>query len=166
MASRPLSREGGAGRRYARALSPDDGAALASIDAAYAEEHGLEPALTPGSLSFYARSGHAFVACLDDAPQGFALAQAVWDGARPVLQASRLAAAGDAPAEVAALLLEALTRSAYDAAVYDLKLLVPETDERTRTALHAQGFRLERLLAYGRTLGSRGRKASEDERSE
>lgn len=149
-----------ASRIYVRPLVADEaeaGAALCALDAAYAKRHGLEPVLTPGSLSFYARSGHAFVAYADGAPSGFVLAQAVWSGERPVVQVSRLAAAeGDAAS--CRVLVEALTKSAYDAAVYDIEVLHPDADAAGAEAWAAQAYRAAGRTVYRRVLGSRGRR--------
>lgn len=145
-----------AGRSYARALSADDVEVLAPIDRAYAERYGLEPVATPGSLSFYARSGHAFVAVREDEVTGFVLAHAVWDGFRPVVQASRVAVADSEDAASRAALLAALTKSAYDAAVYDLLILQPGRDEAGKRALLEQRYQPSDTAVFRRALGSRG----------
>jgi hypothetical protein len=146
-----------ASRLHARALDPDDLAAIAPLDAAYAASYGLEPAVTAGSLSFYARTGHAFTGMHGGEARGFVLAQAVWDGARPTVWAARLAVAE--PGEgLRRALLEALTKSAYDAAVYDLVVLAPEGDAELRAALGEMQYRPAPLRFFARTLGSRGQK--------
>lgn len=148
-----------ASRVYVRPLADaaEAEAAIRATDAAYAERHGLEPALTRGSLSFYARSGHAFVAYADGEPSGFVLAHSVWSGERPVVQVSRLAAAeGDAASRRA--LVEALTKSAYDAAVYDIEVLHPDADTAGAEAWTAQAYRAAGRTVYRRVLGSRGQR--------
>jgi hypothetical protein len=143
---------------YARPLEPGDGKRLAFIDQSYALEHNLEPLLTRASLSFFVRSGHAFVAEREGEAVGFALAQAVFNGNRPTVQLARLAVAD--PGDLAAYeaLLEAVTKSAYDAAVYDLWALVPAGDETACKALYAKAYAPLELSIYARTLGSRGKR--------
>ncbi|MDQ3460727.1 MAG: DUF1999 family protein [Deinococcota bacterium] len=148
-----------AGLVGARPLGEDDGEALAPIDQAYALRYELEPALTRSSLAFFLRAGHAFAAYLGGEARGFALAQAVWNGTRPTVYLSRLAAmdsAGDAPTAVLKALVEAVTKSAYDAAVYDLIATVPESDEKAAQVLREAGYGETSLRLYGRVLGSRG----------
>lgn len=145
-----------AGRTYARPLTVEDGEALREVDQLYALRYGLEPALTRGSLSFYARSGHAFVAERDGEPCGFVLAQAVWNGTRPTVMATRLAVLADEDDEARAALIEALTKSAYDAAVYDLQVQLSALDTRTAAALRTKLYQDLPIHLYGRVLGSRG----------
>lgn len=139
-----------------RPIDVDDLAALAPIDAAAAARAGRETAVTRGSLSFYARSGHAFVAEDATGVRGFALAQAVWDGRRPTVRLQALAVADDGDRDARASLLEAVTKSAYDAAVYDLVATVPEGDPDALRLLADEGWRPEPVRAFRRTLGSRG----------
>ena len=145
-------------RTHARPLTPDDEAVLAPIDAFYAEKTGLASVLTPGSVSFYARSGHSFVAVSAGEETGFILAHAVWDGTRPTVQVSRLAVAnlGDDASREA--LLEALTKSAYDAAVYDLQVQHPQADEAGVKALQIKDYKAANITLFERVLGSRGQK--------
>jgi hypothetical protein len=138
-----------------RPLEVDDGDALAAIDAAYAGRSGDEPVATRGALSFYARTGHAFVAEDANGTRGFALAQAVWDGTRPTVQLRTLATEA-ADAEARAALLEAVTKSAYDAAVYDLVARAPLGDPALDELLRREGWRAEPVASLRRTLGSRG----------
>lgn len=138
-----------------RPIDVDDLALLEPIDAAAAARADGEPVLTRGSLSFYARSGHAFVAESASGARGFALAQAVWDGRRPTVRLQALAVAAD-DREARAALLEAVTKSAYDAAVYDLVAEVPEGDDEAQRLLTDAGWRPEPMRAFRRTLGSRG----------
>ena len=140
---------------FARPLDTEDEAALSPLDAAYAARFGLEPVVSAASLSFYARSGHAFVAVTDGDVRGFVLAHAVWNGARPVVQVSRLAAAEDDNAAREAL-LDALTKSAYDAAVYDIQVLVPSDDSAVFGALESKRYTSKAVAVWERVLGSRG----------
>lgn len=137
----------------ARPFTPEDAEGLKELDEAYALTHELEPVLSRGSVTFYSRSGHAFVACLEDEPRGFVLAQAVWNGTRPTVYVNRLVSTDH---EAALALIEALTKSAYDAAVYDLLVELPEEDAPTQQALEEKGYTLRRTRRYARVLGSRG----------
>ena len=139
-----------------RPLDVDDLERLAPIDAAAAARAGGAPALTPGGMAFYARTGHAFVAETGDAPRGFCLAQAIWDGRRPTLRLATLAVADAADGEAREALLEAVTKSAYDAAVYDLVAELPEGDEAAHRLLAREGWSPEPVRLFRRTLGSRG----------
>lgn len=145
-----------------RPLTVDDRDALAELDEAYAREHALEPALTLASANFHARSGHSFVIEREGGPAGFVLAHAVWNGVRPVVRATRLACpAGDEAAVTA--LVETLTKSAYDAAVYDLEVEVPDGDGMLRARLQAARYRPAPSTLFRRTLGSRGRPADAED---
>lgn len=145
-------------RTFARPLTLDDEAVLVPIDAAYAARVGLEPVLTPGSVSFYARSDHSFVAVAVDRVTGFAVAHAVWNGTRPVVQVSRLAVAEAADDASREALLEALTKSAYDSAVYDLQVQHPQKDEAGLKALQTKNYKAADSALFERRLGSRGGK--------
>lgn len=111
--------------------------------------------VTRGAISFYERTGHAFLAEDEGGVRGFVLAQAVWDGNRPTVRLQRLAIAERDDDEARHALLEALTKSAYDAAVYDLVAEVDAADAAVRAWLEANGWRLHETRLYGRTLGSR-----------
>lgn len=125
-----------------------------------------EGGLTRGATSFFARTGHAFVAEEHGTPRGVALAQAVWDGTRPTVRIGTLTAvardADDADPErpsqvdVRAALLEAVTKSAYDAAVYDLAIEAPEDDQELHALLQREGWATDPVRLHRRTLGSRG----------
>lgn len=143
-------------RTYVRPLTVEDGELLQEIDQQEARRYGLEPALTRGSLSFYARTGHALVALRGDRPCGFVLAQAVWNGTRPTVVATRLAVLAEEDDEARAALIAALTKSTYDAAVYDLQVQLSRRDGRTAQVLVSQQYRDLPLSLYGRVLGSRG----------
>lgn len=136
-----------------RPVEVDDLEGLAPLDAAYAAAHGLAPAVTRAALAFYARSGHAFVLGPAAAPRGFVLAHAVWDGARPTVAVARLVADGGDPTVLAAL-LEAVVKSAYDAAVYDVVAEVPAGDAAATTALGAP-WSERPVRRFERVLGSR-----------
>jgi hypothetical protein len=140
-----------------RSVEVDDLAGLEALDGAYAARHGLAPVVGAASLAFYARSGHAFVATDGGAAVGFALAQAVWDGARPTVRLVRLAAA--APAAGPAL-AEAVVKSAYDAAVYDLVADVPASDVALADLLAAAGWGERPVRRFERVLGSRAARSA------
>jgi hypothetical protein len=138
-----------------RPLEVDDGEAVAAIDVDHAARVGHDPVATRGALSFYARTGHAFVVEDGQGTRGFALAQAVWDGTRPTVQLQVLAT-GEADAEARSALLDAVTKSAYDAAVYDLVARAPDGDPALHALLEREGWRTEPVALLRRTLGSRG----------
>lgn len=140
-----------------RPVDVDDLEALAPLDAAYAAEFDLAPAVTRASLAFFARSGHSFAADPVGAPRGFVLAHAVWDGARPKVAVARVVAAGG-DAAVLRTLVEAVVKSAYDAAVYDLTIDLPAGDGATRAALDAP-WRERPVRRFERALGTRAASA-------
>lgn len=143
-------------RTHARPLTPDDEAALLPIDVAYAARVGVEPVLNKGSVSFYARSDHSFVAVRSGELTGFAVAHAVWNGTRPVVQVSRVAVEKAEDEVSLEALLEAVTKSAYDAAVYDIQVQHPHQDEAGRQALHTKNYKAADIMLFERRLGSRG----------
>lgn len=143
-----------------RPISVDDFEALAPIDQAFAEMFGLEAAMTRSSLNFYARSGHAFVSVENAETTGFVLAQSVWNGTKAVVYTYRLAVkdlknTGNGLASREAL-TEAVIKSAYDAAVYDLRVLQPDADAQQQGVLEAKAYKPAAVTLYSRTLGSRG----------
>lgn len=138
---------------FARPLTPDDQEVLEELASVYAERFGLEPLLTKSSVSFYVRTGHAFVALRAGEVTGFVLAQAVWNGTRPTVYVNRLVAP---ELETGEALLEAVTKSAYDAAVYDLQVQVPEGDVVAVQALSSKSYAPLPERLYRRLLGSRG----------
>lgn len=153
---------------FARPLEGDDLGALLAIDRAYAAAHGVDPVVTRGSVAYFQRSGHAFVALRRGDLLGFVLAHAVWNGQRPVVMADRLAVrdagpdrAGPERSEVRLALIEALTKSAYDAAVYDIVVVAPEADHAAQAALLGRSYRRTPLVLLSRTLGSRGQSRDE-----
>ncbi len=149
-----------AGRSYVQPVSLEHLDALELIDREYAERYGLAPVLSRGSLIFYSRSGHSFVSLEADKVTGFVLAQAIWNGVRPQVFALRLATTELANASYD-VLLEALTKSAYDAAVYDLSILQVRHDTVARAALNARQYQEQDITLYSRTLGSRGNQKGE-----
>ncbi len=141
---------------HARTLNPDDDELLGEIDSGYAERFGLEPILTRSSLSFFVRSGHSFVAVQEGAATGFALAQAIWNGTRPAVVLSRLATADDSDLDSRLALIEAVTKSAYDAAVYDIQVQLSSDDHVGARAFQDKQYYQRNLVTYERILGSRG----------
>ncbi len=131
-----------------RPLSQDDGPRLTAFEARW-----LPPGRTPRSgdaaLRFFARSGHSFVA-EEDGVRGFVLAQALWQGDRATVIASRLLA--DGPDALLAL-LRALEKSAYDAGAYEVALLAQEGSPLAEAAQRAAFVPGPRLFV--RVLGSR-----------
>lgn len=138
-----------------RPVTADDLAALAPLDGEYAARLGLEPCVTLGSLHYFGRSGHSFVAEGDDGALGFALAHSTWWGGDPVLRLERLVA----PAEAAGALAAAVVKSSYDAGVYRLVAELPPGDAVGRAALESAGFAPRETVSYARRLGSAGRAA-------
>ena len=133
-----------------RPVTVEDLETLAELDGAYAGEHGAPAVVSAGSVAFYARAGHAFVAERADAVVGGALAHADWDGRRPTVRLVRLMGAPGARAA----LLEAVVKSAYDAGVVDLVAEVPVADEAL-AALLADAWRERPVRRFERVLGSR-----------
>lgn len=134
-----------------RPLDVDDLDTLVPLDAAYADRHGVAAAVSRASLAYYARAGHAFVAGAP-AARGFVLAHAVWDGARATVQVARLVAPDDDAVRRA--LVEAVVKSAYDAAVYDLSVDLPAADAAGVAAL-AGAWAERPVRRFERALGSR-----------
>lgn len=119
-------------QRY-RTFNETDHAAMQALDLA-AQRH-LDPgydalpdreregrlSTSAPALKFYERSEHSFLAeALDGTPQGFVLAQAVWQGDRPTVLVRTVTLAPDATEETAPGLLHAVLKSAYDSAVYEI----------------------------------------------
>lgn len=118
------------------------------------------------SLRFYARSEHSF-ACIESVHAdpleptgvyGFVLAQSVWMGDKAMVWISCLRIHHDAPAAVLPGLLHAVTKSAYDGAVYEIHLmadkqLMPFAD---REGYVEAGKHLIRLLGSRSSLGGEG----------
>lgn len=130
--------------------------ALTVIDSEYAARHGLECTVTAGTLRFFGRTEHSFVAQQSGPGShvlGFVFAQAVWTGDRPQVFVTRIAAAGGHATQA---LLKALVKSAYDCGVYDLIARVPDADVQVRALLQEEFFLPDKLATYVRVLGSRG----------
>ncbi len=109
---------------------------------------------TPASLRYYSRTRHSFVAEEDGELHGFLLAQAVWQGDRATVLVTR--ALADDP-ETLEGLLRALVKSAYDAAAYEVALLVdPEEDPTLARAAQATGLADSKRRLFARVLGARG----------
>ena len=145
-------------RVFARPLTQDDEDVLSEIDKLYAEKVGLRPFLSRSSLHFYVRTGHSFVAVRSGQATGFVLAQSVWNGTRPTVYVNRLAVATLEDTESRSALLEAVTKSAYDAAVYDLQVQHPSADVQGLAALGEKQYAEKPLRIFERILGSRGQK--------
>jgi len=107
------------------------------------------------ALRFFERSEHSFVADENGRVMGAVFAQSVWQGDRPTVLVTRVWVAPDAPEGTAAGLLRVCTKSAYDAAIYEVHACVtPET----RTAAAAEDFREAGVYAV-RYLGTRSESA-------
>ena len=141
---------------FARALSQDDEDELEPVDLSYAQHFGLDPIMTRSSLNFYTRTGHAFVAVKEGEVTGFAAAQSIWNGTRPTVYLNRLAVAELDDTESRSALIEAVTKSAYDAAVYDLQVQLPKGDKSGISALADKGYSEVDVVSFARVLGSRG----------
>jgi Protein of unknown function (DUF1999) len=133
------------------------------------EREGLVRSSLP-SLRFYARSEHSFVcieAALADPLEptsvlGFVLAQSVWMGDKAMVWTSSLRVHHDAPSVVLPGLLHAVTKSAYDGAVYEIHLaaekhLLPFADR--------EGYVDGGAKHLVRLLGTRSVGAASDEES-
>ncbi|MEJ2667238.1 MAG: DUF1999 family protein, partial [Deinococcales bacterium] len=140
---------------HARPLDAEDGPLVAAIDRDYAGAHGLERRASEASLRFFARTGHAFVAVGEAGVLGFVLAQPLFDGERPTLFASRLATRPPGDGVALRALLKALTKSAYDAGIYDVRVELPADDVAGAAALGREDYRPAPAAVYARQLGSR-----------
>lgn len=145
---------------FARPLTQDDEEVLAELDKTYAQGVGLGPFLSRSSLHFYVRTGHSFVAVRSGQPTGFVLAQSVWNGTRPTVYVNRLAVENLEDTESRLALLEAVTKSAYDAAVYDLHVQHPSADVQGLAALAEKQYLERPFRTFERILGSRGQKTA------
>ncbi|AFZ67824.1 DUF1999 domain-containing protein [Deinococcus peraridilitoris] len=103
------------------------------------------------ALRFYERSEHSFVAEEDGELRGAIFAQSVWQGDRPTVLVTRLWLARPADADVTSGLLRACSKSAYDAAIYELHLGVTAELQEGAAREH---FREQGVYAV-RLLGSR-----------
>lgn len=136
-----------------RQVDVDDLDELLEIDQEYCRKYDTEAIVGLSSLNFYSRSGHSFASLTEGRINGFVFSHAVWGGYKAVLQLSRLAASGGDKA-VNSALLEAVLKSAYDAAVYELRVVQPDSDEDGLASLKEKDFRLTRTKLLQRTLGS------------
>lgn len=110
------------------------------------------------ALRFFERSEHSFVAEKGGLLIGAIFGQSVWQGDHPIVLISRLWVSPSlqnpqpaAALEVARSLLKVCSKSAYDAAIYELHLAVPDA---LRPAAHLEEFRTPGDYAV-RYLGSR-----------
>jgi Protein of unknown function (DUF1999) len=119
------------------------------------------------SLRFYARSEHSF-ACIESvhadpleptSVYGFVLAQSVWMGDKAMVWISSLRIHHDAPAAVLPGLLHAVTKSAYDGAVYEIHLAA---DKHLMPFADREGY-VETGKHVIRFLGSRNPSVGEGE---
>ncbi len=143
---------------FARPLQLDDAEQLKPIDEAYAQYFRAEAKLTKGSLNFYVRTGHAFVAMRKSEIVGFVLAQAVWSGIRPTLLVGYMPVAKMQDLAARLAMLEAVTKSAYDAAVYDIQVQIFTKDTVAIQSLIEKQYDEKELRIYERILGSRSAK--------
>lgn len=134
--------------------------ALTALDAEYARLHRLEPVVTPGSLRFFGRTEHSFVAeeagAAGSSSLGFVFAQAIWLGERPQVLVLRTASREGADPGVLRSLVKALVKSAYDSGVYDLLARAPATDQALQELLVEESFFHDDQVPFVRILGSRG----------
>lgn len=137
-----------------RPLTAEDLDVLLPLDRSYSQETGCEETVTAASLSFYERSGHSFLLEEEGEVAGFLLGQAVWDGRRPTVSVRRSVARSERGRKA---LLEAVTKSSYDAGVYDIVVEQPADDTEGESALSACGYSPLRTRLYARVLGSRSR---------
>ena len=116
------------------------------------------------SLRFYSRSEHSFVSsdALYTDPEvptivyGYALAQSVWMGDKPIVWLSTVRVHQDAPAGCLSGLLHAVTKSAIDSAVYEIHLAA---DAHLESVAHREGYKDAHLKHLVRYLGSRNETA-------
>lgn len=129
-----------------RAPTPQDAERLQALDAE--RQRRLDPAFnilsdveragrlrtSASALKFFERSEHSFVAeARDGEVLGAIFAQAVWQGDRPIVLVAALLLSPSAPEDVAAGLLHACVKSAYDSAVYEVLFpLLPELQAAAR----------------------------------
>jgi Protein of unknown function (DUF1999) len=117
------------------------------------------------SLKFYARSEHSFAAIDDPNLEptlvlGFILAQSVWMGDKAIVYISSIKVHYDAPTGTLAGLLHAVTKSAYDSAVYEIHL---ESDKHLEPVAKREGYTDTGLKHMVRILGSRSVSGGEGE---
>jgi hypothetical protein len=108
---------------------------------------------SPGSLRFFSRTGHSFLAQDAQGIQGYVLAQAVWQGERVTVLITRLVAN---EAAVYRQLLEGVVKSAYDAGVYEVALHLVPPNPPLQEALASTGFTMGPAVLASRRLGKAG----------
>ena len=136
-----------------RLITVDDLELLQLVDKAYCDRFGQEPMVNLRSLNFYSRSGHSFASLDAGRYSGFVFAHAIWNGTKAVVQVSRIATLDDEA--VAKALIEAVLKSAYDAAVYDLQVIQPKTDTSGLEAFVDKDFVVSQTTLLTRKLGSK-----------
>lgn len=148
--------------RY-RILTPDDFAALQALDLAVQrradpafdtlDEREREGRLRTSlpALKFFERSEHSFLAEEGGQIMGVLLAQAIWQGDKPVVLVVEVLLAEDALSGAAGGLLHACVKSAYDTAVYEVHFPVTPALE---SAAHSEEAHLLGRYAVS-YLGSR-----------
>jgi hypothetical protein len=134
-----------------RPLEPDDGDRLREAFPAMREGF-----LSQKSLTFHARTDHAFV--LEDPHSnllGVTLAQSIWNGIEPELRIGGIWVA-DGADDGLAVLLDAVVKSAYDAAVYRLRFDADPAQDAVKMLLEATGWTQQPVTVYAARLGSDG----------
>ena len=127
-----------------------------------AKEREARVRTTLPSLKFYARSEHSFAAIDDLSLEptvvlGYVLAQSVWMGDKAIVYISSLRVHPDAPSGTLAGLLHAVTKSAYDGAVYEIHL---PSDKHLDSFAAREGYLDTGLKHLIRVLGSRNTTAT------
>lgn len=138
-----------------RPLDTIDLESLRALDRIHTRRFGVEPLISAASLGYYRRSGHAFVAERDGTAVGFILGRALWDGQQAAVSAARVAVAEPGDVAVLTTLVDAFTKSAYDAGVYRLELRLDDDDATAIDAGLARGYRRAAHTILSRRLGSR-----------
>lgn len=142
-------------RTFARPIELKDAETLKNIDKIYAQQCAETSKLTKGSLNFYIRTGHAFIAIRNNKAIGFVFAQAIWNGMRPTVFVDYIAVIEKTDLEARLIMLEAVTKSAYDAAVYHIQVQVFTKDTVAIQALLEKQYYEKPLRVYERILGSK-----------
>lgn len=134
-----------------RSLEPDDGERLSEVFPSLRTD-----VLSQKSLSFHARTDHSFVLeGFDDQLKGVALAQSVWNGVEPELRVGGIWVDSE-NVEDTSILLDAVVKSAYDAAVYRLRFDTQEGDLHIVSVLERTGWSREPIVVFTAQLGSDG----------
>lgn len=98
-----------------------------------------EKPLTLAQVRFFARTHHSFLA-EEEAPMGFALAQAIWQGDRAALFIARMEGR---TLEALRGLLRAVVKSAQDAGVHEVFFHLDPTRSELKEALLLERFHVE-----------------------